>query len=215
MLSEEILEELRKTRNIALREWKPDQKFIKLLDEILEGNNETTDEYEDFLHEPSLEERQNQALCIIRQLKEFYRAQGAEVYGSEDENELLIRTSRLSFLTKITTNAEYSMVIMKVILPVEADIRSFNRLARMLHNCNEDPDVGFGFFNLDDATAEVTCVYRYSFAGGTFTEEDFHRYYRSLQTAARQYLKPIQDMAREPEFQGFEDIPLRRIPDVW
>lgn len=214
MLSEKTLEELRKTRNIALQEWAPDKHFISLLDEILEGSSETAREYEDFLNEPELEEREKQAQCIIRQLKEFYRARKAEVYEKDGENVLLLQTNRQSFWTKITADPVNSMVTMKVILPVEAHIDSFSRLARMLHNCNEDPDVGFGFFNLDDATGEVSCVYRYSFAGDSFTEEGFHRCFRSLQTAARLYQRPITDMAGNPD-SLFPEYPFRKIPDRW
>ncbi len=196
MLTEEILEGLRSTRNIALTASVPDREFIQLVEELLENDSETAREFEEFLEEPDLCEREKEAQFIIRQLKNWYRAENAEVYEREGENALLMKYPGRTCWIQVRTDAEHSMVTMKVILPVLADPDSFDTAARALHNCNEDPDVGFGFFNLDDATGEISCVYRYSFAGGTFTEEEFHRYLKSLLKAAAAYRKTIESLLR-------------------
>ena len=41
MLTEDILEELRKTRNIELCNPRPDGTFLELLEELLENDNDT------------------------------------------------------------------------------------------------------------------------------------------------------------------------------
>ena len=198
MLTEEILEGLRAARNIALTAGVPDRTFIELTEELLENNraSETLREFEEFLAEPDFAEKEREAQYIIRRLKAWYKARNAEVYDQEDENALLMKYPGKTCWIQVHTDAGCSMVTMKVLLPVLAEPDRFGTIARMLHNCNEDPDAGFGFFNLDDATGEISCIYRYSFAGGTFTEEGFHRYLKSLLKAASAYRKPIETLLR-------------------
>lgn len=196
MLTEEILEELKNTRNIALTGPDPDEAFLSLLDELMENNNETAREFEEFLSQPELPEREKEAQFIIRQLKTFYKARGAEVYERDGENSLLIRYPGKKYWVKIDTCAEFSMVSLKVLLPVQAGGENFNRLAHALHSFNEDPDAGFCFFHMDGGSGEVSCMYRYSFAGGTFTEEEFHQYFRSIMKSAEVYMPAIQSIIR-------------------
>ena len=191
MLTEDILEELRKTRNIELCNPRPDGTFLELLDELLENDNDTAREFEEFLDEPELCEREKEAQFIIRQLRVFYKARGAEVYEREGGNCLMMRYPGKKCWTKISTCGEYSMVTLKVILPILAAQGGSRHLAHTLHSFNEDPEVGFGFFCLDDCTGEISCIYRYSFAEGSFTEEVFHRYFRSVMKSAEAYLETI------------------------
>ena len=185
------LEELRKTRNIELCNPRPDGTFLELLDELLENNNDTAREFEEFLDEPELCEREKEAQFIIRQLKVFYKARGAEVYEREGENCLMMHYPGKKCWTRISTCGEHSMVTLKVILPILATHGGSRHLAHALHSFNEDPDVGFGFFCLDDCTGEISCIYRYSFAEGSFTEKLFHRYFRSVMKSAEAYLETI------------------------
>ena len=196
MLTEEILEGLRNTRNIALYEPRPDEDFLKLVDELLENDNETAREFEEFLREPELPEREKEAQFIIRQLKVFYKARGAEIYEREGENSLMIRYPGRKYWIKISTCAEFSTVNLKVMLPVLAEKENLSRLSHALHSFNEDPDAGFCFFHLDGNSGEVSCLYRYSFAGGNFTEESFHSYFRSIMKSAELYMPTIQAIIR-------------------
>lgn len=196
MLTEEILEELKNTRNIALTAPDPDEDFLKLVEELLENDNETAREFEEFLGVPDLPEREKEAQFIIRQLKVFYKARGAEVYEQDGENRLLIHYPGRKYWAKISTCAEFSTVNLKVVLPVLAGSENQNRLSHALHSFNEDPDAGFCFFHLDGGSGEVSCIYRYSFAGGSFTEEQFHSYFRSMMKSAELYMPTIQAIIR-------------------
>jgi len=185
---DDILEALSQSRNL-------DPWIQPMAEPLAEPLRETMD-FAEYMAEPGLEERAREAEFIICQLKDYYRTRGLEVYEREGENSLLLRDRRSTCLVQTRTDAQFCMITLKVLMPVIAAEEHMEKIACCLHSFNEDPEAGFGFFHLDDITGQVSIFYRYSFAGGDFTEEGFHRYYRSAVKTAEGYRRTIEQLMK-------------------
>lgn len=201
MFKNHVLEELSRTRNIQAEldrhaGLKAEEDSDLAWDKPLAESLSRTMDFAEYMAEPGLEERVKEAECIIRQLKDYYRARGLDVYEREGENSLLLHDRKSICLVQTRADAEFCMIALKVLLPVIVPPEHMAYISRTLHSFNEDPEVGFGFFHLEDTSGQVSCIYRWSFAGGDFTEEGFHRYYRSAVKAAENYRRTIQQLLK-------------------
>ena len=196
MISEEMMKSLEMVRNIELcAKPNPDYDYLRFLDQI-KDDEDLGAEYEHFMKCDDEGQWKKEAECVICQLKEFYKSRNWQVYEQESGVELIIRKYADPWYAEVWTDPDSGLLHFRIQIPIIIQGKEEQaHMARVLHNFNQDYEVGPGFFTLNDATGRMDYTYRQDFSDGSFTEDGFHRILNWCMSAVRKYYGTIRVLA--------------------